>query len=393
MLEADYTAALTLLLRYPVPLPPHGPATFVADALYLRENLLLDGGDHIISKYSRKAPETTVTRKLPKKVRRARTAEQAAAQKEKLASLAPSPFGYIQQSGGLEGIVQEAAKGIYNRGEKWGVAKALRGAVQGLQPGNNSPQRLPDISRWSIDSGKKVTDSPVELFAKMQALEQRNKSLAKLLETAMEGLWIQFRDKKDETASDLISLAIAKVQFVQVYLENSTMPLPKNEEDAKGFDGSTDTSAVSLSSNVGTTTFPTGDGSNNEKAISTNSADMTTQRRDRSPASTPTKAAPFTPRIKSSSKLPTHTSFHQSRPGLAQSSFSWMLGEGEQKSSFVAASPFPSETRYGRIQSRSLFGDEKKEDKKGRKGSDAEDGEVEDEDVFKMGTLRGGRGR
>ena len=374
--------------------------------MYLRDNLLLDGGDHIISKYSRRAPETTVTRKLPKKVRRARTAEQTAAQKmlPSQNALSPrlSPARILQNQGGIEGIIHEAAKGVYNQGEKWGVAKALRGAVQGLQSGNNSPRRLQEKYRWSLDSGTNVSDSPKDLVAKIQYLEGRNKSLAKLLEKAMEELWTQQRDmnqKTDETTTDALSLAIAKVQFVQVYLENSTMPLPSEDfspEDTK-HTAVTKTDAGLVPSSAGPPLHQNqSDGATDEK--STNEGAPAVQILDPSAqrsAAAPVKPLPSTPRVGSPSKPSGPSPLSQSRPALAQSSFSWMLGEDQQKSGFVSTPPFSSERSDGRRKGVQLFEDEKREGSKNRKGSisngKGDHSDDEDGDVFTMGNLKRGR--
>ena len=411
VLEADYSAALSLLLRYPVPTAPNGPSTFVVDALYLRDNLQLDGGDHLISKYSRRAPETTVTRKLPKKIRRARTAEQIAAQKtlpaQKALSPRLSPARILQNQGGIEGIIHEAAKGVYNQGERWGVGKALRGAVQGLQSGNNSPKRLPEKYRWSLDSGKNVSDGAKELEAKIQYLEDRNKSLAKLLEKAIEELWAQQRDGNDqsnEMKADALGLAIAKVQFVQVYLENSTMALPSEDFPSEGIkqDAAGNAVAKSTPSNAEPPSHQIqSDGATDEKNSSEQSHtdEIVDACMGQSTLAT-VKPLPSTPKVGSPSKPSGLSPFSQPRPALAQSSFSWMLGDEEKKSGFVSPSAFSSERSDGRRTGAQLFGDEKRESSRKRggsrtkdKGDDSndDDGDDDDGDVFTVGRLKGGR--
>ena len=371
--------------------------------MYLRDNLLRDGGDHIISKYSRRAPETTVTRKLPKKIRRARTAEQTAAQEalspQKALSPRLSPARILQNQGGIEGIIHEAAKGVYNQGERWGVAKALRGAVQGLQSGSSSPKRPPEKSRWSLDSGKKISDSPKDLIAKIQYLEERNKSLAKLLEKAMEDLWTQQRDmnqQSNETAADVMSLAIAKVQFVQVYLENSTMPLPPEDlsRQEPKHDVAVKTDAgLTLSSAERPSHQIRNDGAADEQS-GTHAVPIVDTSVQRS-APAPVKQLPATPRVGSPSKSSGLSPLSQPRPALAQSSFSWMLGEDQQKSGFVSASAFSSGRSDGGRKGAQLFGDDRREgSSRGRRGSKAnKDGDSSDEDgdVFTTGTLKGGR--
>ena len=373
--------------------------------MYLRDNLLLDGGDHIISKYSRRAPETTVTRKLPKKIKRARTVEQTAAQKallpEKASSPRLSPARILHSQGGIEGIIHEAAKGVYHQGERWGVAKALRGAVQGLQSGNNSPRQLPQNSRWSLDKGQTVSDSPKDLMAKVQYLEGRNRSLAKLLEKAMEDLWTQQRDadqKPNETTADTLSLAIAKVQFVQVYLENPTMPLPPEDnspEDTKS-NGVVERDSVSPSPRSGALPHHIqSDGATDEIIESQNNHSVETRTApvERSVLASP-KPLPSTPRVGNLSGASGLSPFSQARPALAQSSFSWMLGEDQHKSGFVSASPFLSERSDERRKGFELFGDDKREGRRNGKGSNSNGNggdSGDDEDVFTIGTLKGGR--
>ena len=50
------------------------------------------------------------------------------------------------------------------------------------------------------------------------------------------------------------------------------------------------------------------------------------------------------------------------RPAIAQSSFSWILGEDKRKSDFIAATPFSTERDRARGKAGFLFGDEKSED-------------------------------
>lgn len=414
VIEADYSAALTLLLRYPTPPYPCGPSSFVEDALYLRDNNLPDGGPHIILKYSRRLPappleapkiSDSFTGRFSKKGRRIR--QQRHDNREKPGSPRKSTARFLQDQGGIEGILQEAARGVYSRGEKWGVTRALRGAVQGLQSGNNSPRRMPDGLRWSLDQGKNVTDDMSNIAAKLRDLEQRNKGLAKLLDNAMEDLWIQQREftkDKAEAAADALSLAIAKVQFVQVNLENSMMPFP------------TDSSPEEVFETVESAALPETTGQ--DKSSEANNASPTVAEPDRSPdqdtgqiqGDTMTNpgridestavASSLNSTINptdSDAKFPSHREqtesfpFHHPRPSLAQSSFSWMLGEDQRRSSFVSASPFPSEKRNARERAGFLFGDDRDE---GSKGSNASKGketrEEKDEEAISLGVLKTG---
>ena len=385
MLEADYSAALTLLLRYPVPSPPHGPPSFVSDALYLRDNLLLDGGDHIISKYSKRAPETTVTRKLPKKLKKARTADQTAAQKSASPSLTPAKF--FQDQGGIEGIIHEAAKGVYSQGEKWGVGKALRGAVQGLQSGN-TPPRSAHRSRWSLDTGKVVSDKAPDMVAKIESLEQRNRSLAKLLENAVNELWLQQKEirQKEEKHGDALSLSIAKVQFVQVYLENSSLQLPTEGAPAEVVeDEHSETTPKDVTIHQAPhPSHPTQhDGSAEARRASNPNVGRALTPPEPNAATMSAVPLPSTPKIGSPLRPPSSPPSQQPRPTLAQSPFSWMLGEEQQKSNFVSTSPFQHDKRDSTGKAGSLFGE--------AGGPGKADAAEEDEDVFTSRTLKGGR--
>ena len=317
-----------------------------------------------------------------------------------------SPARFLQDQGGIEGIIQEAAKGVYSRGEKWGLGKALRDAAQVLQSGDSSPKRTPNGSRWSLDDGKPV-HTMAEMSEKIHALERRNKSLAKLLETAMAELWVQqneFAKNQLDTAADAVSIAIAKVQFVQVYLENPGMPIPSENitiEDAPP-DETKEISRAAREADVVETNEKKAKQSppamdlniSAEKTVSETrekvflDSSQTSSKVSAEPSSTPASNADTTNTKPASHLSP--ASFHQPRPSLAQSSFSWMLGEDQRKSSFVSASPFPSEKRLARSKAGFLFGDDGEQMKSSGATKDKEkSGRAvdEDEEVIRLGDL------
>ena len=263
---------------------------------------------------------------------------------------------------------------MYSRGEKWGVTKALRSAVQGLQSGNASPQRLMEgKSQWLPDNVKMFRDvPPPSLLAKIQHLEERNRSLSKMLADSMNELWSQQKDVKPEDGkdkgADALSLAIAKVQLVQVYLENSSMPLPADlldTVDKRPESGHPKSKPTRLPAEERPPPLVAVDGPIDEKALPS--------RTKAKAARSPTKRANATS-TPPQPKTPPNAS-HNLRPPISQSPYSWMLGEEEKpKSDFVAPSPFSSSAnKRQREKTGSLFGDEKKGD-----GG-------EDEDVFTVG--------
>lgn len=406
VIEADYSAALTLLLRYPAPLFPQGPPTLVGDALYLRENILMDGGTHIILKYSKRLPGSQSVK--TKKGRRRRGRKQN--DRSELNSLRISPTKFLQEQGGIEGILQEAARGVYNRGEKWGVTKALRGAVQGLQSANSSPRG--NGSRWGLDQDKNNADDESHATTRLHELEQRNKALAKLLEKAMEDLWAQqgefTKDKRTENAADAISLAIAKVQFVQVYLENPTMPFPTEtaaEEIPEKIEQEISTGSMAkdgINDSKAATLIVTNSDPFIESVTCESQPEATTGISQASPPTNPTLSVnrPIGPSdSKPQLTVPKHrqdkVSFQQPRPSLAHSSFSWMLGEDQRKSSFVSATAFPSERRIAaRGKTGFLFGDDHDKVDGGTRDSHSlsKVKEQEDNEDISLGVLSSGGG-
>lgn len=222
-----------LLLKYPAPESPNGPQTFVDDAIYLRDNFSAAGGAKIISKYSGKAPPLLSSDSRP-----STPLGQALGHKRNISrtkSPLPSPARLLQQQGGVEALFQGAAKGVFDRGERLGINKAVRDAVgevkknmQGLQTSrNNSTKRRPsDGMRWSLDEGKSVPSSR----ASVSAMNARNKQLARMLDQAMTDLRAVSvsEDGDKEKYVKAMDLAIAKVEFVKVYLEDATMPLPED---------------------------------------------------------------------------------------------------------------------------------------------------------------------
>ncbi|KAH0551554.1 hypothetical protein GP486_007229, partial [Trichoglossum hirsutum] len=259
LMEADYSTALTLLLRYPSPGQPHGPSTFVDDALFLRDNLTIAGGAEVISKYSGKPPGPLQPESRPSTPRRKpgyiKKTSVSQPQQEKrftrVRSPLTSPARFIQQQGGLETFLQDAARGFYDQGEKWGVNKAVRDAVdevkknvQGLQQsavvtppvrGTQALSRLPHDEGGSIQ----VAEATRAMTAELQRLSDRNKTLAKMLANAMDNLLAQQRamakesSPETESTMEALNLAISKIQLVKVLLEDSDLPLTEVQQQVQ----------------------------------------------------------------------------------------------------------------------------------------------------------------
>lgn len=226
VLEADYSVALQLLLKYPSPQDPHGPHTFVDDAIYLRDHLNPDGGSALVLKYTGRqpAPATASSRPTTPKPSGLDIKQTANGRKS---PLSPSrfPTRFIQQPGGVEALFQGAAKGIFQRGEKLGVNQAVRDALGEIRRNVNE-------ARSNIKAGRDLFAEPGPNTTAMQAvaaLDRRNKQLAVMLEETLANLHAlaasDMEDKKKH--GEALQIAAAKIQFVKVYLEDSTVALPE----------------------------------------------------------------------------------------------------------------------------------------------------------------------
>ncbi|KAK0389508.1 hypothetical protein NLU13_3083 [Sarocladium strictum] len=351
LLEADYSVCLQLLLKYPQPERSHGPHTFVDDALYLRGHLNTEGGATLITKYTNKAPTMP---KSPDGSARPNTPSFSrfnSFRQRGLGVKSPlhSPSRYLQQQGGVEALFQGAAKGakeVLERSEKLGINQAVRDAVGEIKRNVSNFNEARHVSQ--SPSAILNQDSAKQAFT---ALERRNKHLASMLDETVDSLKSLSGSGLEDKARilELIEVAAAKLQFVKVYLEDSSMDLPTNDPATEAGPGNAQkkTAAVSAIPEAADGTGSGDAGSTEEAKISTlnlsvplvgaetkaeqNSSSVLTtestieepkQARVLKPASKPRPSAP----------IPT-------RSTLAQSSFSWMLEPDESSPKSPKSSP------------------------------------------------------
>ncbi|APA10520.1 hypothetical protein sscle_06g052900 [Sclerotinia sclerotiorum 1980 UF-70] len=231
LLESNYSLALMLLLKYDC---PPSPQTLVDDAIFLRDNFNATGGSKVIHKYSGRSPRRDKSSTPPDTPLEGSLSPRQILMRNRSSLTTPTRF--LQQQGGVEALIHGAAgaaKGVYNRGERLGINQAVRDAMeevkknmQGLQTPRsiNSSRRATGASRWSLDDGRVLPAST----AIMATMNERNRQLAVMLDHAMKDLRsISVSQETDrEKYIEAIDIAIAKVDFVRVYLEDSTMPLP-----------------------------------------------------------------------------------------------------------------------------------------------------------------------
>ncbi|EGU81824.1 hypothetical protein FOXB_07619 [Fusarium oxysporum f. sp. conglutinans Fo5176] len=224
LLEADYSVCLQLLLKYPPPSGAHGPHTFVDDALYLRDHLSPSGGSSLIMKYTGKMP----TLSSPPQTSRAGTPSFRGFNSFKHRGPGPrpqisSPSRFLQQQGGMEALFQGAAKGakgVYERGEKLGINQAVRDAMGEIKRNLNEARSAPRSPQPLVNDQESARS--------LVALERRNQQLAAMLDETVDNLKAISASNLDDKAKslELIEIAAAKVQFVKIYLDDSSMEVP-----------------------------------------------------------------------------------------------------------------------------------------------------------------------
>lgn len=228
MLEADYSVCLQLLLKYPPPEQPHGPHTFVDDAVYLRDHLDFAGGSSLIMKYTRKMPENPSNIKTTHPSRSAARGANSVRQRGSVGvGRSPiSPSRLTQQPPSMEAFFQGAARGanrVLERGEKLGINQAVRDAMGEIR---RNVQSFNEARQAQRSPGHILTDEGAANA--LAAMEKRNKQLASLLHDTVTNLkTVSMSDFEDKAKNlELIEVAAAKIQFVQIYLEDSTMEVP-----------------------------------------------------------------------------------------------------------------------------------------------------------------------
>ncbi|KAI1143837.1 RabGAP/TBC [Hypoxylon sp. FL0543] len=346
LLNADYTVALQLLLKYPPPQPPHGPHTFVDDAVYLRDHLDPTGGSALIAKYTGKPPSPSVPESGASTPRRS-----ASNIRRKLAGarspLSPSRFKPPQ--GSMEALFQGAAKNVLERGEKLGINQAVRDAMLEI--------------RRNVQEAKSSMKASKELFAEpgpnntavraVAMMDRRNRRLAAFLDEPLSTLKsLASSDLEDkQKCQDALEIVAAKLQFVKVYLEDSTMALPDEEEPASSLSPDIPTSGEEnsdpgpLSDAVAAMALNTHTQATDAHARGSEDTKSATRKEDTEKMDTddPLESGSSST-IATEKKLERPQAPIPTRSTLAQSSFSWMLEPDTPASSSSSQQPpiFPS---------------------------------------------------
>lgn len=239
LMDSDYNGALTLLLRYP-PLPKDiAPQSLVMDALYLREHMHNEGGGYLVLKHTDRPLQPGDRPATPPALQRNITAFSGVNAARAALGRVGNADGRPRQTRNIESIFQSAAKNIHARSEQFGIGKAVRNAVDEVhrKAQEISNAQTPSSANTWRQGGPRTAYGTV--LHKVKELERRNAQLTKLLEAAVGDLW-EYQKIATESAKggeessssdslEQLSVAIAKVQFVQVYLGDSSLPLPTDD--------------------------------------------------------------------------------------------------------------------------------------------------------------------
>lgn len=396
MLDADYTAALSLLLHYSLPPSSGGSAGLVKDGVYLDANRSFEAGATLIRRYSNRTPDPK-TRLQPNWVKRgspnSAVKSRGNGRSRHQPAAAPSPSRlsarFLSQQKGLEALFQEVSGEVQRRTEGWSIARAVKGAVgevrrnvQNLQPETRVLGTRDDQDGSPNRNQEVDTNSRHILTQRVQELEDRNKALARMLGTTLESLRVYKQNPTEGnsgTEEENFNIILAKLQFVQVYLADPEIPIPA-EEPQRGHNNEDDEVRAILPESAPPVTEKPSLAEEEHKPapIAPDSPNPAVQLQPAMPVQKT--------RLREKEKAIPRTDLpprRQQRPSLADSSFSFMLGEGRRRSSFVSSASEPPEQRRG--------SDPKSKPKPavaGEKEVAAQATESE-EDGFTMSSLRG----
>lgn len=225
LLDADYNNALGLLLRYP-DLDKDLPAqTLGLDALYLRGHMNAEGSSYLVLKYTGRPLTSSNRPTTPPALQRNIT---------QFSGLNAVRHSKTSRNN-IEAVLQSTAKNLFAQSERLGIGKAVRSTIDDI---HKKAQEIRDSQAPSPPPWRR--SGPPRVLERLKELEERNKRLSILLGEAVNQLWeCQGLVSGDQKVSDgstqeanveKLSAAIARVQFVHVYLDQPSLVLPAEHD-------------------------------------------------------------------------------------------------------------------------------------------------------------------
>jgi TBC1 domain family member 5 len=410
LIEADYSTAITSLTHLKLPETGSEPRGIVRDAILLDKNRTNDTGADLVQRYSGRRPRVQDVDRPRVSIDQTPTRRESRTPQYRASpSASPARFNGPQRQ--LESLFQDVSGGLRSRAEGWNVSKAVRGAVGEVRR-NMSQLQVAHSRQSSVDtfagSGTPQRREAAEikrLERKVGDLEARNKALSRMLDGALDAL----RRNKDASsdsaaAEETFNISLAKIQFVSVYLSDPEIPIPaedtrQHENDSNSANGPEQESVEHVDAG-GDKELRQGEGQDNQPETT---AEPSGPDKPPQPQATPTKSRQLSPSpiISKSAVAPSPRLSPAVRPSLADSSFSFMLGEGRHRSSFVSSATNPPEERRNSDANSKARpgaatveaeakGKSKAKDRKGSNSESKKDGPMEADDGFTMSSLRGG---
>lgn len=401
-----------MLLHYEQPTPPHGPATLVQDAMFLDRDRTFESGASLIARYSGRAVALSELRmptgRRPAALRlNQRHKDKLSPSARSSGSPVRSPARLLSPHKGLESLIQGVSDTLQKRAEGWKVPKVVREAVgevrrnmNNLPSGTASPRNSFDVQQVPPIEPSEGLPGLENLRRRLSAFEKRNVALAKMIGDALEELRTQKQFLNPNQASateESFNIALAKIQFVQVYLVDSEIPIPAEPHFATREDGEGQSESQSEIVKTNESEVPVSTEGSRTSAVATQQTDATPDTSSTSSEAVNRSSAGRAELVDAGARpsaYPKETDERslqqstgrpqQSRPTLAQSPLSWILGEGQHRSEFVSSSTPPPEQRRDsvpKLRPKHLFPDGK--DVEDRNGSNSEG------DGFTMSSLRG----
>jgi TBC1 domain family protein 5 len=124
----------------------------------------------------------------------------------------------------VEALFQGAAKNVLEQSERLGINQAVRDAVVEIRRNVQEAKSSMKTSSRDLFSEPR----PNTAIDAVAVIDRRNRRLASMLEESIASL--RNLDLEDnQKAQDGLAVAAAKLQFIKVYLEDSTMALPDED--------------------------------------------------------------------------------------------------------------------------------------------------------------------
>lgn len=408
LLEADYNAALSLLLKYNEHDGLTTPQVYVMDAIYLRDHMNLEAGADLVLKYSGRRIQPSKRPNTPPAIQRNSTtfsgANPIAQEYDSIRSTRPQR--------NLEVLLQSTARNIYAKG-----GQAVRSAVDEVH------KRAQEIRETQTPRVPPRGYGP--LYYRISALEQRNSQLAGLLNHAVVDLWdIQKRlmsnvhnDNKSAATADIedLSVAVAKVQFIQAYISDPSMALPEKwPTQGQPSQSSLERRAAIPHSHQTAERVPNPDAcsmpsESKRKALKdpsvfeditsgTRSAvvdrfenedlELNLQAQPEDNHSFCNQQASQTPDAQLFSKSAKAMTTNSQRPSLSESSYSWMLGSEDTRTSPLSQSQRKNPGLFGNMKDASMAFEPVSGQAREQKPLPAT---TEDDDAFDLSSLKRGK--